>query len=244
MGVYEGASYPMETTRQTILSILRRRRRATVDQLTKELGLAPATVRRHLDILARDGHVDVAQVRRKTGRPHYVFSLSEAGEDLFPKHYVRITNRMIEEIVALEPADTAERSGAELANLVFEKMAHRLAQRIAPHVHGSTLQERVRATTAALNEEGIDFDVEERDGEYLLLGRGCPCPRAADKHRQVCAHDQRLLSTLLAADVTYVEPESIGEDGYCAYRVRERTASDADIERSAQDLPSQQPVVY
>ena len=150
----------METTRQTILSILRRRRRATVYQLTKELGLAPATVRRHLDILARDGHVDVSQVRRKTGRPHYVFSLSEAGEDLFPKHYVRITNRLIEEIVALEPAETAERSGAELANLVFEKMAHRLAQRIAPHVHGSTLTERVRATMSALNEEGIDFDVE------------------------------------------------------------------------------------
>ena len=60
----------METTRQTILSILRRRRRATVDELTKELGLAPATVRRHLDILARDSHVEVSQVRRKTGRPH------------------------------------------------------------------------------------------------------------------------------------------------------------------------------
>ncbi|MCH8950174.1 MAG: ArsR family transcriptional regulator [Chloroflexi bacterium] len=234
----------METTRQTILSILRRRRRATVDELTKELGLAPATVRRHLDILARDSHVEVAQVRRKTGRPHYVFSLSEAGEDLFPKHYVRITNRMIEEIVALEPEETAERSGPELANLVFEKMARRLAQRIAPHVHGATLPERVHATMAALSEEGIAFDVEERDGEYLLLGRGCPCPRVADKHRQVCAHDQQLLSTLLAADVTSVEPATIGEDGHCAYRVRERTASDTGAEPSERDLPSQQPMVY
>ena len=234
----------METTRQTILSILRRRRRATVDELTKELGLAPATVRRHLDILARDSHVEVSQVRRKTGRPHYVFSLSEAGEDLFPKHYVRITNRMIEEIVALEPEETAKRSGPELANLVFEKMARRLAQRIAPHIHGATLPERVHATMAALSEEGIAFDVEERDGEYLLLGRGCPCPRVADKHRQVCAHDQQLLSTLLAADVTSVEPATVGEGGHCAYRVRERTASDAAAEPSVRDLPSQQPMVY
>ena len=66
----------METTRQTILGILRRRQ-ATVGDLTTELGLAPATIRRHLDILARDGHVDVSQVRRRTGRPHYLFSLSE-----------------------------------------------------------------------------------------------------------------------------------------------------------------------
>ena len=62
----------METTRQTILGILRRRE-STVDSLTKELGQASATIRRHLDILARDGHVDVSQVRRKTGRPRYLF---------------------------------------------------------------------------------------------------------------------------------------------------------------------------
>ena len=88
----------METTRQTILNILRRRK-STIDDLTKELGLAPATIRRHLDILARDRHVEVAQIRRQTGRPHYEFSLSQAGEDLFPNHYVRITNRHIDEIV-------------------------------------------------------------------------------------------------------------------------------------------------
>jgi predicted ArsR family transcriptional regulator len=211
----------METTRQTILDILRRHRQATVDDLTKELGLAPATIRRHLDILTRDGHVDVDQVRRKTGRPHYVFSLSEAGEDLFPKHYVQITNRLIEEIVALEPADTAGMSGGELASLVFEKMAQRLAQRIAPRIRGSTLAERVQAATAALAEEGTVFDVREKDGEYLLVGQGCPCPRVADRHGQVCAHDQRLLSLLLAADVDYVEPDSVEQSGHCAYRVRE-----------------------
>lgn len=209
----------METTRQTILNILRRRR-ATVDDLTTELGLAPATVRRHLDILARDGHIDVTQVRRKTGRPHYLFSLSDAGEDLFPKHYVRITNRLIEEIVALEPEDTVDRSGPDLANLVFEKMAKRLAQRVAPHVHGKSLAERITAATDALSEEGVVFDVEEREDDYLLIGRGCPCPRAAGQQRQVCAHDQRLLSTLLAADVSYVEPETVSEGRYCAYRVK------------------------
>ena len=211
----------METTRQTILGILRRRQ-ATVQQLTNELGLAPATIRRHLDILARDGHVDVSQVRRRTGRPHYLFSLSEAGEDLFPKHYVRITNRLVNEIVALTPEETAGRGGSELADLVFEKMARRLAQRIAPRIHGLTLAERVEATTQSLTEEGIVFDVEESDDGYLLVGHGCPCPRVTDNKSQVCAHDQRLLSLLLAADVTYVEPSSVGQHGYCAYRVRQR----------------------
>jgi DeoR family suf operon transcriptional repressor len=212
----------MESTRQTILNILRRRQ-STVDDLTKELGLAPATVRRHLDILTRDGHVDVAQVRRKTGRPHYVFSLSEKGEELFPKHYVRITNRLIEEIVALTPDETSGCCGRDLADLVFEKMAQRLAQRIAPRIHGSTLADRIVVAAEALAEEGITFDIEREEGGFLLVGHGCPCPRAPGESGQACAHDQRLLSLLLAADVSYVEPESLGREGFCAYRVRERS---------------------
>jgi len=211
----------METTRQTILNILRRRN-ATVEDLTKELSLAPATVRRHLDILSRDGHVNTTQERRKTGRPHYVYSLSEKGEDLFPKHYVRITNRLIEEIVALSPDETNGRSGVELADLVFEKMAQRMAQKIGPRIHGSCLNERIRATTEALADEGIVFDVEKRDGDYLLIGHGCPCPRVVPQNGHACAHDQRLLSLLLAADVIYVAPEAIEREGYCAYQVRER----------------------
>jgi predicted ArsR family transcriptional regulator len=211
----------METTRQTILNILRRRS-ATVEDLTAELKLAPATVRRHLDILTRDGHVNVEQERRKTGRPHYVFSITEKGEDLFPKHYVRITNRLIDEIVALSPEDTRGRSGVELADLVFEKMAQHMAQKIAPRVHGSALADRIHATIDALQEEGIVFDVEKRDGGYLLVGHGCPCPRVAAQPGHACAHDQRLLTLLLAADVTYVAPETVGRDGYCAYEVKER----------------------
>lgn len=225
----------METTRQTILSILRRRH-STIGELTEELALAPATIRRHLDILARDGHVDVAQVRRNTGRPHYLFSLSEAGEDLFPKHYVRLTNRLIEEIVALSPEETAGKGGGELAELVFSKMAQRLAQRIGPRIHGS-LEDRLQATTEALAEEGIVFDIEESDDGHLLIGHGCPCPRSGDEGGQFCAHDQRLLSMLLAADVTSVAPSSIGRDGYCAYRVRERTGAE-------QPLPATESVVY
>ena len=209
----------METTRQTILGILRRRE-ATVGSLTKELGLASATIRRHLDILARDGHVDVSQVRRKTGRPHYLFSLSEKGEDLFPKHYVRLTNRLIEEIVSLNQSETAGRDGSALADLVFEKMAQRLAKRLAPHIHGSTLAERVRMTTEALADEGITFEVEETEEGTLLAGKGCPCPRVGQGNGHACTHDQRLLSQLLAAEVTRVEPRASSRNAYCSYLVR------------------------
>ncbi len=214
----------MESTRQIILNILRRRQHATIDELTRLLTLAPATVRRHLDILMRDGLVQANQVRRETGRPHYLFYLTEAGEDAFPKNYVRLTNRLIEEIVALEPAETAGRSGVELAELVFERMADRIAEHYAGRITGHALGDRVKQVAHILADEGIIFDWHEIPEGFLLLGRGCPCRRVASSHSQLCSHDQRLLAHLLNAEIEPVKPASVGEDSYCAYRVREKAA--------------------
>jgi len=215
----------MENTRQTILQILRRRKQATVDQLTRELGLAPATVRRHLDILLRDDYVTVSQVRRGTGRPHYVFSLSEAGENLFPKHYVRLTNRIIDEIVRLDAGETGGKTGAELAELVFGKMAERLAETYASQVRGETLEERVRQVAELLVAEGLVFEVEPlEDGGFLLAGQGCPCRRVADAHAELCGHDRRLLAQLLRAEVTFEGGPLATE---CRYVVRPAPAATA-----------------
>lgn len=219
----------MESTRQTILEILRRRKQATIEELTRLLGLAPATIRRHLDILMRDSVVSVGQVRRETGRPHYVFSLTEAGEDLFPKSYIRLTNRLIEEIVNLDDSETRGRSGLELADLVFQKMAERMAQTYAHRVTGATLEERLEEVTNLLAGEGITFEWRQGEGGYYLLGHGCPCRRVADAHTQICSHDQRLLATLLRAKVEPVEPGTVNEETYCAYRVSEEAAKEAGV---------------
>jgi DeoR family suf operon transcriptional repressor len=212
----------LENTRQVILEILRRRKRVTIEEFTQELGLAPATIRRHLDILMRDAHVEVEQVRRETGRPHYVFSLSEAGEDLFPKHYVRLTNRVIEEIVALSPEEIEGRSGAEVVDLVFQKMAERLAQVYRPRITGATLDERMEQVVEALADEGVILEPRKTDEGYVLLGYGCPCRRVRDTHSQLCSYHRWLLSRLLDAEVEQVEPSSLEEEAYCGHRVRER----------------------
>jgi predicted ArsR family transcriptional regulator len=219
----------VETTRQTILEILRRRKQATIEELTHLLGLAPATIRRHLDILMRDSLVSVGQVRRVTGRPHYVFSLTEVGEDLFPKNYIRLTNRLIEEIVDLDAEDTQGRSGLELAELVFEKMAERMAQTYASRVTGATLEERLEEVVNLLSGEGIILEWRQGEGGYYLLGHGCPCRRVANAHTQMCSHDQRLLVTLLRAEVEPVEPPTVDEETYCAYWVTEKTAAEAGV---------------
>lgn len=188
-----------------------------MEELTQILALAPATVRRHLDILQRDGHVSPRPVRRETGRPHYAFSLTEEGHDLLPHHYIRVASRFLEEIVALRTQDTSGRTGRELASIVLERLAEGIVQSCAPRVTAETLGGRLDQAILALADEGLIFEAEERPGGYLIEAVDCLCCRISEGGGGVCGRDQRLLSRLLDADV---EPDISEEAGTCSYLVK------------------------
>ena len=214
----------IDGTREEILAILRRHDRMGVEDLARELGLAGATVRRHLDVLQRDNYVAVTQVRGHTGRPRHLFSLTEAGSELFPHHYVRLTQRLLGEIVGLDATETVGRSGGQIAALVFEKMADRIAEEYAPRVEGVTLLDRARSAAALVADEGIDFEVVPQGGTgsgaevVQLFGRGCPCTRlAVSAPDEACDHDRRMLERVLGVTVRSLAPKDIPHDFQCGY---------------------------
>ena len=209
-------------TRDEILALLRRHTSMSVEDLARELGLSPATVRRHLDVLLRDDFVSVAQVRGGTGRPKHVFTLTEVGAEMFPHHYVRMTHRLLGEIVSLGETETAGRSGRQIADVVFDRMASRLAAEYGPRVQGSTVEARARSVAALVAEEGIDFEVTVEGGEVYLLGLGCLCTRVDDPDAPAlpCDHDQRMLSELLHAEVVPLPPYRVPHKFQCGYLVR------------------------
>ena len=71
-------------TRAELAQLLLRQGNMTVATLARDTGLAPATVRRHLDILQRDGLVTYDQMSEGVGRPSHVYRLSEQGLEALP----------------------------------------------------------------------------------------------------------------------------------------------------------------
>lgn len=213
----------IESSREAILEILRRHDGASVEDLAQALGLAGATIRRHLDVLMRDGYVAVSQVRGGAGRPRYAFSLTEAGMEIFPHHYVRLTRRLVDEIVGLGPEETAGRSGSQLARLIVEKMADRIAHEYAPRVEGSTVEARVRSAAALLAVDGFDYEVTVSAAEGVrLFGRGCPCSRfeaMAGVAAGAREHDRRLLEHVIGAPVAALAASQLPPDFACGYGV-------------------------
>jgi predicted ArsR family transcriptional regulator len=212
----------VDGTREEILALLRRHDSMGVEELAQELGLAGATVRRHLDVLQRDNFVQVTQVRGGTGRPRHLFSLTEAGADVFPHHYVRMTQRLLSEIVTLGEDETSGRSGKQIADVVFDRMAARIAAEYGPRVHGRGLEERARSAVSLIAEEGIDFEIAPDADGVRLLGRGCLCTRVGDEAGSVqpCEHDQMMLQSLIGGIVTPLPPEQVPHEFQCGYLVK------------------------
>jgi predicted ArsR family transcriptional regulator len=86
------------STREVILEEIKRTNGATVEELAGASDVSPVTVRHHLNTLQAEGLLETSSVRRKVGRPYYVYSLSPKGHELFPKRYVRLSSRLLDEL--------------------------------------------------------------------------------------------------------------------------------------------------
>ena len=77
----------MDGSRLEILRIINERANSTVNDIAQALGLAPISVRYHLNLLERDGFIDVKKVRGSVGRPFNTYSITKTGREQLPHSY-------------------------------------------------------------------------------------------------------------------------------------------------------------
>ena len=190
----------MQSTRARIVELLRTDGGATVDDITHALALAPATVRRHLDVLLRDGLVEMRSERVPLGRPHFVFRLTESGQEALPRHQMHLVVALLQSILALTPDDTRGRSGREVAPLVFDRLVDHLVADCRPVVTAPDLDRRVEQALEVLSDAGLEFDLATCDEGFIVQGGNCLCSRLLPGLGE-CGHELDVLAGLLGASV-------------------------------------------
>jgi predicted ArsR family transcriptional regulator len=195
----------MEGTRLKILQILQKNHQDTVDGLSKAIGLAPATIRRHLDILQRDRLVDYKEVRKKTGRPEYSFFLTENGQEALPKDYDRMLNLIVAELAEFTVQDTSGRSGNEILEQVFLRLSDKVKARHAPNIEAMTFDQRRETLISLLDSH--DFYPEATGGKdnFELRLMNCPFRSLALQNKSVCSFDHALITSILGVSVKRLE---------------------------------------
>jgi predicted ArsR family transcriptional regulator len=202
----------VQSTKEQILTYLKRTGSGTVDEVARRFGLARMTVRQHLAALERDGLVRSREERRRTGRPHLLFSLSESGQEKFPRRYDRLADLALQEVALLEADEIAGLDPEAKKRLLLRKMAERVFRQHEAKVRGKPLSDRVALVAEILRDEGGFAEWTADGAEFEIVDYNCVYRRVADSHKDVCDWHVHLLGKLLDRPVKCSELMSRGAD--------------------------------
>lgn len=183
----------MQDVRKRILQIIQERGHATVAELAEILGMAPVSVRHHLDILQGDGLIRVDGVRRRpgAGRPQHVYTLTPEAMEVFPKNYDGVLRHLLAELrIRAAPAEMEE-----LIRHVARRMAAEMKETIGDAA--ASWEAQLDAIVAALNERGYMARWEKEGEDYRIVLANCPYAGLVNAFEEFCALDAHLISELL-----------------------------------------------
>jgi predicted ArsR family transcriptional regulator len=187
----------MQTTKQQILVLLKRAGTITVDQAAGALAVASMTARQHLTNLERDGLIVAEKAKRATGRPHFLYSLTPKGEEMFPRRYDLLAQVMLDEMGCLEPGDLDGLGAEAKRSLIIRRTADRLADRYRFQVEGRGLEERVVAVTEILQLIGGFSEWYTVDAGFEIRDYNCVFAKLTGPEESGCEWHVRLLTQLL-----------------------------------------------
>lgn len=216
------------STKSQILALLKRSGGSSVDELTRSLGLAPMTVRQHLAELERDGLVAASEVRRPTGRPHFVYALTAGGEETFPRRYDVLAELILKEVASLEPDDIADLDSSRRTELVLERVAERVASEHRSRFEGKELPDRVELLTAFLQEESGFAEYERTEKGWEVRDYNCAYHKLVDSNQNVCHWHLTLMQKLLGEDVQHERSLCAGSE-CCRFVIEPQSISASSI---------------
>jgi DeoR family suf operon transcriptional repressor len=202
-------------TRREMLGFLKRSGEASTERLSEFTGITPSGARQHLTALEQDGFITHRNDRDGRGRPRKIYRLTPAGDALFPRAYVELTNELLEYVEDEDPA---------LLSRIFDRRGLRRLERARLRTQDLSFAERVAEIARILDEDGYLADfVAQDDGSYLIREHNCAVLAIAEKYGHACSTELTFLQALLPdAEVTRVA-HRIGGGHVCAYHVVAKT---------------------
>ena len=206
----------MKSTRDRILQTLLGNPRATITDLAEAVGINAISVRHHLTSLQAESLVAAEEERHGVGRPRLVYFLTETGLERFPTRYLRLTNRLLDQIKVSLPAP--------VVNKIFTEIAIDMASSVKREAHSMNIEQRLDLVQKLLAEEGFSVQWEKQGSQYHIHEISCPYYHVGQSHPEVCSVDQTLISTVLEIPAEKIQCILRG-DTHCTYVISELAAN-------------------
>jgi predicted ArsR family transcriptional regulator len=188
----------------------------TAAALASRLGLTPAAVRRHLDLLAEEGAIQehepapAGAAGRRRGRPARAYILSEAGHRGLDSDYDHVATSALRFIAEHAGQDAVREFAHERIAELEERYAVQLAQA------GEDVTVRAEALATALTGDGFAASARPVGQGTPLVGvqlcQGhCPVQQVAAQFPQFCDAETDAFSRLLGVHVQRLATLAHGE---------------------------------
>jgi predicted ArsR family transcriptional regulator len=228
----------MQTTKQQLLVLLKRTGSATVEEASGALAVASMTARQHLLNLERDGLVESQRVRRSNGRPHFLYTLTSKGEEMFPRRYDLLARMLLDEVGEIDPLALAGMTPNDRRSHLIQRSADRLAERFRFDAESRNLEERVAAVTDVLRTIGGFAEWLRTTDGYEIRDYNCVFASLVDESDGCCEGHVRLITSLLRWPVTH-ESMVDGRVRCCRYVVSQAVVTQTE-EGMAQPVKNRQ----
>jgi predicted ArsR family transcriptional regulator len=180
-------------------------------------------VRQQLLQLQRDGwiesRVDRAPERARTGRPATTYSLTAAGDHLFPKEYDLLNIAMLDAV--------NDELGIDAVRSVLGRVAKDKVKATETGLRNMTLEQKITSLKSWYLEDDPYMDSEKEGGDFRLVERNCPFYNTAMQRPALCSVSVNALTQLLGVRVRREEKFQNG-DGRCVFHVYASEPVDAE----------------
>jgi predicted ArsR family transcriptional regulator len=181
---------------------------STAVAIGERLGLTPAGVRRHLDLLIEDGVLEAKEphsaLSRGRGRPSKVFVMTDQGREKFEHSYDDLAVAALRFITA--------QAGPHLVNIFAKFRADEMGRKALPIL--AKKKNQSAALADFLTQEGYATTVIDRELGEELCQHHCPIAHVAAEFPQLCEAETALFSNLLGTHVQRLATIAHG-DGVC-----------------------------
>jgi predicted ArsR family transcriptional regulator len=182
-------------TRQNIITLLKKNKGMTIEELSKKVSITPMGIRQHLLSLEKKGLVSYTAKKRGVGRPGFVYALTETADNMFPKAYDRFSLDVLKEIRKYEGPSKI----SQIFNWRGEKL---LQQRKDALSEFSGIDGTLHGLKNLLDKEGFLAELGKEGDRYILKTFNCPISKVATEFSDACVQEVRLYSDLLRRNVT------------------------------------------
>jgi len=181
---------------------------STAVVLGERLGLTPAGIRRHLDLLVADGILEAREphqaLTRGRGRPSKVFVMTDSGREKFEHSYDDLA------VAALK--FMSAQSGEHLVKAFAQSRADDIERKGSVALAKKSNKSEALATF--LTEQGYAASIESRPLGEQLCQHHCPIAHVAAEFPALCEAETEAFSRILGTHVQRLATIAHG-DGVC-----------------------------